>query len=78
MYAKIIKEPRTYNTIVAFGDNDSPSKYGAGTELKSEWIIENIYSLHTDKNSSNVVGYAKYLKPKNSPILIKNWVQTLN
>lgn len=77
MYKKIVEEPRKYGTIVAFGDFDCPTQYGASGKLTPVWEIENIFSLHTDKSSKEVVGYAKHLKSKNVPVLVTGWVETL-
>lgn len=72
MFKEIVKGTKHYNTVIAFGDNDCP-----GESLVNDFKVENLYSLHTDKRSNNIVGYAKFLKPTNKPILIKDWVETL-
>lgn len=78
MYKKIIEEYREYNTVIAFGDDDSPKAYQTKGDLKSNFKIETIYSLHTNDSSKNVVGYARYLKSTKDPILVKDWVTTIN
>lgn len=77
MYQEIVQQEKEYNTVISFGDDDSPSAFGIKGELKPKFKIETIYSLHTNKNSNNVTGYAKYLKAKNT-ILVKDWVNTIN
>ena len=76
MYKKIVEEPRIYNTVIAFGDDDQPIHYGSLGELKPIWKISTIHSLHTDCKSKNVVGYAKYLTATNT-ILVTDWVNTI-
>lgn len=79
MYRKIVGEPKHYNTVVAFGDNDCPKQYGREdrSELIPKFTIETLYSLHTESSSDCIVGYAKYFKPK-TVHKVKDWVKTLN
>jgi len=75
MYKEIIKEHAQYNTIISFGDNDSP---GVKKEDKlCNFKCETLYSLHTDKRYDVVTGYAKCFDPKVTHI-VKDWVNELN
>lgn len=79
MYKAIVEKEKIYNTVIAFGDNDSPTAYIDNSRrytLNSKFKINTIYSLHTDNQSSNVVGYAKYLKAETTH-LVKDWVTTI-
>lgn len=79
MYKAIVEKEKVYNTVIAFGDNDSPSAYSGNSStytLNPKFKVNTIYSLHTDKHSSNVVGYAKYLKAGVTH-LVKDWVNTI-
>jgi len=79
MYKKIVEQYKEYNTVIAFGDDDHPNNFESKSfELKPKFKIETIYSLHTDTRSNNVVGYARYLKSKNDPIIVRDWVTTVN
>jgi len=78
MYKAIVEQHKVYGTAFVFGDNDSPSSYGGGKELKPNFQIETLYSLHTDCRSSEVVGYGKYFKPTNPVIKVTDWVQTID
>jgi len=76
MYKEIVEKEREYNTVISFGDDDSPVHFSKIGELKPKFKIETLYSLHTNKDSNNVTGYAKYLKA-NKTILVKDWVNTI-
>jgi len=76
MYKKIVEEPKTYNTVIAFGDDDHPIHYGKLGKLTPKFTINTIYSLHTDSRTDNVVGYAKYLEAK-TVIKVKDWVNSI-
>lgn len=76
MYAKIISEEKDYNTVIAFGDEDNPLYYLGVNKIKCNFKIETLYSLHTNKNTSNTVGYARAFKPKNK-IIVKDWLETV-
>jgi len=75
MYKAIVEEPREYNTVIAFGDNDAPDRYMNGG-LDPKFKIKTIYSLHTDKNDEQVVGYARFLKA-DTVHKVKGWVNTI-
>ncbi len=77
-YWKIVKQSKSYGHVIAFGDNDCPNSYMNSTNQVSNFDIENITSLHTENGSSNIVGYAKHLKSKNKPIIVSNWVNSIN
>ncbi len=77
MYKKIVEQVKQYGTAISFGDNDSPINYSeVNGDLKPKFEIDNLYSLHTDKDSNEVTGYAKYLK-YNNVTKIKDWVSTI-
>lgn len=69
MFTAIMKEQRTYNNVISFGDNDSPCGF------KSNYKVNKIYSLHTE-GSSVLTGYAKCLDCKNVQF-DKEWIQTI-
>lgn len=78
MYVKIIKEPRSYNTVISFGDNDSPNYYFDKGD-KCNFKVETLYSLHTEGNrTNNITGYAKCFKPTKPAIIVKDWVNTIS
>lgn len=76
MYKAIVEEPKDYNTVISFGDNDAPGNFDKIGVLVPRFKIETLYSLHTDKHSDNVTGYAKCFKPKTT-IKVKDWVNTI-
>jgi hypothetical protein len=78
MFSKIISEPKDYNTVIAFGDNDNPEYYLNQKSIPCKITVETLYSLHTDKRSENIVGYARCFKPSKTPILVKDWIDTIN
>lgn len=78
MYKAIVEQHKVYGTAFVFGDNDCPQRFGNGKELSPNYQIETLYSLHTDKNSKEVVGYGKYFKPTNPVIKVHDWVQTID
>lgn len=78
MFSKIISEPKDYNTVIAFGDNDNPEYYLNQKSIPCKITVETLYSLHTNKRSENIVGYARCLKPTNKPIIVRDWVETIN
>ena len=77
MYKAIVEEHKEYNTVIAFGDNDEPIRFGSFGELKPNFKIETIYSLHTNRGSEEVVGYAKHLSARTTH-KVKDWVNTIN
>lgn len=77
MYKEIVKAHKEYNTVISFGDDDSPAGYsGAKIEI-CNFKCETLYTLHTDKRSDNVTGYAKALEPKTT-IKVKDWISSVN
>lgn len=76
MYAKIISEEKDYNTVIAFGDDDNPEYYLGVHKVKCKFKVETLYSLHTNKRSENIVGYARAFEPKNT-IKVKDWLETV-
>lgn len=79
MYAEIVKEVKEYNTVISFGDDDSPSGYGyyGINSLKNNFKCEFLYSLHTKGNkTSNITGYAKSFEPKTTHI-VRDWITTI-
>jgi len=72
----IDKEHKEYNTVISFGDNDNPGYYASRGD-KCNFKVQTLYSLHTDKNSDNVTGYAKSFTPKTT-IKVRNWINTIN
>jgi len=81
MFANIVKEPKKYNTVISFGDDDSPQGYWKNTKFSSEFIcnfeVETLYSLHThDKKTNNLTGYSKCFKPKNVNV-VKDWINSI-
>jgi len=77
-YWEIVKQPKTYGHVIAFGDDDCPNSFVGSTKNVSNFEIENITSLHTKKGSSNVVGYAKHLNSTNKPVIVSDWVNSIN
>lgn len=80
MYKNLIKEPKEYNTVICFGDNDSPMGYlrGSTNSLVCNFKVETLYSLHTDcKRTNNLTGYCKVFTPKTTHI-VKDWVNSIN
>jgi len=76
MFNQIIKSHNEYNTVISFGDNDNPGYYASRGD-KCNFKVQTLYSLHTDKNSDNVTGYARSFEPKTT-IKVKNWINTIN
>ena len=79
MYKAIVEEPREYNTVISFGDDDCPVHFNKrdNTPLTPRFKINTLYSLHTNSCSDNVTGYAKHFKPKTT-IKVKDWVNTIS
>jgi len=75
MFIKIVGEHRKYNTVISFGDNDSPTYYFNKGE-KCNFEVETLYSLHTDKRSNEITGYVRCFKPKTTH-KVKNWINTI-
>lgn len=76
MYRAIVKQNKDYNTVISFGDNDNPGSYSPG-EAVCNFKVQTLYSLHTEGNStSNVTGYARWFKPKETHI-VKDWITTI-
>lgn len=71
MFRKIMKMEKDYNTCISFGDDDHP-----GYKIDSNFTIDTLYSLHTNKHSDNVTGYAKHFKP-NTTHIVRDWVNTI-
>ena len=69
MFTEIMKELRTYNNVISFGDNDSPR------DFKSNYKVNKIYSLHTE-GTSVLTGYAKCLDCKNVQF-DREWIKTI-
>lgn len=76
-FRRIVEQHKEYNTCISFGDDDSPQAFSKVGELKPNFQIETLYSLHTKKDSDDLTGYCKCFKPKTT-IKIKDWVQTVN
>lgn len=81
MYFDIIKEPKEYNTIICFGDDDSPQGFSNIQENtfneKCKFKVETLYSLHTEwKTSKNLAGYCKAFNPK-TVNKVSDWTTTL-
>lgn len=74
MFWNIIKTPKVYNTVISFGDDDSPMYYRQ--ENKCNFKCETLYSLHTDKRSHDITGYSRPLNPKNT-IKVQGWLNTI-
>jgi hypothetical protein len=79
MYKAIVEEPKEYNTVISFGDDDCPVHFNKrdNTPLTPRFKINTLYSLHTNSCSDNVTGYAKHFKPKTT-IKVKDWVNTIS
>lgn len=78
MFAEIIKKHKTYNTVIAFGDNDNPEYYLNEYNIPCNFKVETVYSLHTKPKLEDIVGYARCFKPKNPVIHVKDWITTIN
>jgi len=79
MYAKIIKEPKEYNTVICFGDDDSPKGFMRGSKesLVNNFKVNTLYSLHTQcKKTNNLAGYCRVFEPKTT-IRVDDWVNTI-
>ena len=76
MYKELIKEPKEYNTVICFGDNDSPQ--GCVGDIICNFKVETLYSLHTEgASSSNLAGYCRAFKPKTTH-KVTDWVNSIN
>lgn len=76
MYKAIVEQPKSYGTVISFGDNDSPQGYNDCKIINPGFTVDTLYSLHTDNTTSAVTGYAKAFKPKTTHI-VKDWVNTI-
>lgn len=76
MYADIIKQNKIYNTVIAFGDNDNPQYYINQYNIPCNFKIETLYSLHTDRRSDEIVGYARAFNPT-TVHKVKDWLETV-
>jgi len=75
MFKEIIGKYKEYNTVISFGDDDSP---GVEKEDKlCNFKVETLYSLHTQKTSDNITGYARCFDPKETH-KVKDWINTIN
>lgn len=74
MYKEIIKQHKEYNTVISFGDNDCPGVYKG--DKNCNFKVNTLYSLHTEKSSNNITGYAQCFDPKTTSI-IKGWIETI-
>jgi len=74
MYKGIIKQNKDYNTAISFGDNDCPGVYKGDKNVNFK--VNTLYSLHTEKNSNNITGYAQCFDPKTTHI-VKGWIETI-
>jgi len=79
MYRGIVKEFKEYNTVISFGDDDSPGRFDSSTTSEiCNFKVETLYSLHTNgKKTNNITGYAQWFKPKTTHI-VKDWINTIN
>lgn len=86
-FVKLLKEPRKYKTVIAFGDNDQPGypwqtgcreiSYEQGKKL-CKWEVSEIISFHTHDHTS-IAGYARFFDvPKGKITHIENWVKDMN
>jgi hypothetical protein len=76
MYNKIIKENKEYNTVICFGDDDSPTRFGGKEGAECNFKVETLYSLHTT-SKERLAGYCKAFKPKTTHN-VADWVTTIN
>lgn len=74
MYKEIIKQHKEYNTVISFGDNDCPGVYKG--DKNCNFKVSTLYSLHTEKSSNNITGYAKCFDPKTTTC-VKGWIETI-
>lgn len=63
MYNRIIKEHKQYNTVICFGDDDSPSRFGGSQSAECNFKVETLYSLHT-KSTEKKLDIVKHLNQK--------------
>jgi hypothetical protein len=79
-------DERTYETVIAFGDNDNPGAFSGwedgaisnekGKEL-CRWDIKKLISLHT-RGTNELAGYARWFTVSESDTTrIDNWVKYL-
>ena len=76
MFAAIINNKKEYNTVICFGDNDSPSGYINSRQVVCNFEVENLFSLHTH-STTELAGYCRMLKPKTTN-KVADWVKTLS
>lgn len=78
MYKAIVEEPKEYNTVICFGDDDCPAGFSkeCTAKLTPRFRINTLYSLHTDSRSENVTGYSKNFKPTTTH-KVRDWVNTI-
>ena len=74
MYKEIIKQHKEYNTVISFGDNDCPGVYKG--DKNCNFKVNTLYSLHTEKSSNNITGYAQCFDPK-TVHTVKGWIETI-
>lgn len=74
MYKEIIKQHKEYNTVISFGDNDCPGVYKG--DKNCNFKVNTLYSLHTEKRSNNITGYAQCFDPKTTTC-VKGWIETI-
>lgn len=76
MFVDIVKQHKNYNTVISFGDNDSPDYY-FNKEDKCNFTCETLLSLHTEgTRTNNITGYAKCFTPKTTNV-INDWISTI-
>lgn len=82
-FKKIVSEPKEYQTVMVYGDNDHPGGYAKrsisdedGKKL-CKWKIEKLISFHKDSNRE-LAGYSRWFTvPESNIERIKNWVKYL-
>lgn len=88
-FIKLLSEPREYNTVFSFGDDDYPgytwhNSFNSGTKNISveegkkinKWKVEKVISLHTRQNGDET-GYTKWFSPTEGVEHVTDWVKTL-
>lgn len=76
MFVDIVKQTKNYNTVISFGDNDSPDYY-FDKNSKCNFTCETLLSLHTEGHrTNNLTGFSKCFTPKTTEI-IKDWLSTI-
>ncbi len=78
-FKAIVEQYREYGTCICFGDDDSPAgNLNSSTKLEPKYVIDTLYSLHTDNRSNNITGYSKNFKDVKTTIKVKDWVTSIN